>query len=138
MDWIVSGVLVNLLSEFLVVVAGVLFSQFIRNRLDKHRFGGWKVTVKRAGIDIDVRPVSSGKIKQIHEIPEELSVFLKGVTSGYGWINCDLETRGRELGMLVENKLSRPYIIDLDQNPPTDGAPAGEPDQAARPTLAPQ
>lgn len=117
MDNILSGVFVNLLSEFVVVVAGVLFAQFIRNRLDKRRYGGWHVIVKRQGDEIHVRPISSGKIKQIAEVPEELSVFLKGVASGYGWINCDLVTEGRELGMLVEDKTARKYTIDMDKNP---------------------
>jgi|GEM_PF-1110330 len=132
MDWIVSGVLVNLLSEFLVVVAGVLFAQFIRNRLDHRRFGGWRVIIKRQAEVIDIRTVSSGKIKQIHEIPEELSVFLKGVTSGYGWINCDLLTDGRELGMLVEDAASRTYTIDMDCNPVQGRTAAGEPGQSAQ------
>lgn len=126
MDWIVGGILVNLLSEFVVVVAGVLFAQFIRSRLDERRFGGWHVIIKEHAKTIDTRPVSPGKIKQIHDTPEELSVFLKGVASGYGWINCDLVTEGRALGVLVEDAAQRTYTIDLDRNPQKGGMPAGE------------
>jgi len=122
MDWVLSGMLINLLSEFVVVVAGVLSAQFIRRRLDDRRFGGWQVIIKEHGADIDVRAVSSGKIKQIDEIPEELSVFLKGVASGYGWINCDLVTRGREIGMLVEDRAARTFTVDMDRNPPKSTA----------------
>ncbi len=117
MDTIWNGVFINLLSEFLLVVAGVLFAQFIRSRWENRRYGGWEVLVKQHGKKIDVRPISPGKIKQIAEVPEELSVFLKGVASGYGWINCDLITDGRKNGMLVEDKTARKYIIDMDKNP---------------------
>ena len=112
------GICVNLSSEFLVVVVGVLFAQFIRSWYDRRRYGGWQVIVKRGDTVIDVRPVSSGKIKQVNDIPEDLSVFLKGVASGYEWINCDLVTEGRNLGLLVEDKVARKIVIDLDKNPP--------------------
>ena len=135
MDWIFGGIFVNLLSEFVVVVAGVLFAQFIRSRLDKHRFGGWHVIIRRNGEAIDTRPVSPGKIKQIHEIPEELSVFLKGVASGYDWINCDLVTEGRDLGMLVEDAIQRTYVIDLDLNPVQGRMPASGPQPGKPPTI---
>ena len=126
MQGVFFGVFVNLLSEFVVVVLGVFFAQYIRSRLDRRRYGGWRVIIRRAGEKVDVRPVSHGKIKQIREIPEELSVFLKGVTSGYGWINCDLVTEGRKLGMLIEDQSERTYTIDLDRNPIRRPAQVGE------------
>lgn len=134
---IFTGVFINLLSEFVVVVLGVLFAQYIRSRLDRRRFGGWQVIVKQLGKAVDVRPVSPGKIKQIHEIPEELSVFLKGVASGYGWINCDLVTDGRELGMLTEDRFNRTYTIDMDRNPVKRNEQIDEPHLAA-PASTPQ
>lgn len=122
MDNILGGVTVNLLSEFLVVVFGVLFAQFVRSRWDRWRHGGWRVIIKEQGQQIHVRPVSPAKAKQIAEMPEELSVFLKGVASGYGWINCDLVTEGRERGMLIEDPKARTYVVDMDKNPPKQTA----------------
>ncbi len=113
----------NLTSEFIVVVLGILFVQFVRNRWDQRRYGGWKVVLKREGEITHSRDVSVAKTKQVHEMPEELSVFLKGVVSGHIWLNCDLVTEGKECGMLVEDTSARQWIIELDKNPP---APSNE------------
>ena len=108
----------NLTSEFIVVVFGILFVQFVRNRWDQRRYGRWQVVLKRGGEITHNRDVSVAKTKQVHEMPEELSVFLKGVVSGLIWLNCDLVTEGKECGMLVEDISARQWIIDLDKNPP--------------------
>jgi len=108
----------NLTSEFIVVVLGILFVQFVRNRWDQRRYGRWQVVLKQGGVITHRRNVSVAKTKQVHEMPEELSVFLKGVVSGHVWLNCDLVTEGKACGMLVEDASTRQWIIDLDKNPP--------------------
>jgi len=107
----------NLISEFIVVVLGIFFVQFVRNRWDRWRYGGWTVVLKRDGAIIRSRDVSVAKTKQVREMPEELSVFLKGVVSGHIWLNCDLVTEGIELGMLEEDPKARSWTIHLDKNP---------------------
>ncbi|MBI3960736.1 MAG: hypothetical protein HY328_18145 [Chloroflexi bacterium] len=109
----------NLASEFIIVVLGILFVQFVRNRWDQRLYGGWKVVLKRAELIVHSRDVSVAKAKQVHEMPEELSVFLKGVVSSYVWLNCDLVTEGRTLGMLIEDFAARQWVINLDKNPPS-------------------
>lgn len=119
----------NLISEFIVVVLGILFVQFVRNRWDRRRYGGWEVVLKRGGVITQRRDVSAAKTKQVREMPEELSVFLKGVVSGHVWLNCDLVTEGKALGMLVEDATARQWIINLDRNPPAiqqKGPPAAD------------
>jgi len=111
-------IVANLVSEFIVVVLGILFVQFVRNRWDQRRYGRWKVVLKRGGEITHSRDVSIAKTKQVREIPEELSVFLKGVVSGHIWLNCDLVTEGKACGMLVEDVSERQWIVDLDKNPP--------------------
>lgn len=124
----------NLISEFIVVVLGILFVQFVRSRWDQRRYGGWKVVLKR-GNDVEhSRDVSVAKAKQVHEMPEELSVFLKGVVSGHIWLSCDLVTEGKECGMLVEDTATREWIIDLDKNPPSKREPS-TPSESSAPSV---
>lgn len=112
-DFIVDA----LLAEFIVVVAGVLFAQFIQSRWEKWRFGGWKVIIRRDGAELLKRDISPGKAQQILGEPADLAVFLKGVVSPYGWFNCDPLIEGKKNGMLTEDNVKRLYIIDLDKNP---------------------
>ena len=110
----------SLLARFLVVVAGVVFAQFVQVRWERWRFGRWVVVVKRGGEELLNRAISPHKAKEILEEPAELSVFLKGVLSPYAWIGCDLVGKGRELGLLVEDRAARRFVIDLDRNPPAE------------------
>ena len=115
-----------------VVVAGVLFAIVIRDQVIRRRYGGWKVLLLRDGEpEHPPRSVSPVKAKQCLDMPEELSVFLKGVVSGTIWLNCDLVTEGRECGMLVEDKKARTWTIHLDKNPPPKRPPATAADVVA-------
>ena len=105
-----------LLAEFVVIVAGVLFVQFIQHRWVEWRYGGWKVIIVKNGIEILRREISAGKTRQIQAESADLAVFLKGVVSPYGWFNCD--PLDKDIGVVVEDKVNRLYIIDLDKNPP--------------------
>ena len=106
----------TLFSEFIVVVAGVLFAIFVRNRYIRWRYGGWKVVIKQDGEEHE-RPITPEKAKEILDSDEELSVYLKGIASSYAWLNCDLITEGRKRGMLVEDRKKKQYIIDMTKNP---------------------
>ncbi len=125
MGW---DIVTNLISEFIVVVLGVLFAQVVRKWWDQRRYGGWQVILKRGTKTTQTRNVSVAKAKQVHEMPEELSVYLKGIVSGQIWLNCDLVTEGKACGMLVEEPSKRQWRIDLDKNPPaaeeSDGSTA--------------
>lgn len=120
MEWLKNAldfIFGALLTEFVVVVVGVLFAAFIQNRWEKWKYGNWRVIVCQNERDLVDRDISPGKAKEILHEPADLSVFLKGVASPYGWINCDLLEEGRELGLLVEDKQNRRFVIDLDKNP---------------------
>lgn len=109
-----------LLAEFVVIVAGVFFVQFIQHRWVEWRYGGWKVIIIKNGEEILKREISAGKTRQIQAESADLAVFLKGVVSPYGWFNCDPLDKGK--GVVVEDKVNRVYIIDLDKNPqPAEG-----------------
>lgn len=107
----------SLLAEFIVVVAGVLFAILIRDQIVRLRYGGWKVVIKQPGEKDHVRTITPGKAKEILDSEEDLSVYLKGVASSYGWLNCDLITEGRECGMLEDAPEKKRFIIDMAKNP---------------------
>ena len=125
MDWINSTLrfIVNsLLQELVVVVFGVLIAQQIYNRWVDWQYGGWQVIILEKGEEILKRDVSPHKAKEVLGEPADLAVFLKGVVSPYGWINCDILAQGKDVGLfklINEGRLNRRFVIDLDQNPQT-------------------
>lgn len=56
-------VLLNLISNFLIVVLGILFTQFGLRRWDKRKYGRWHVIIKEARGDKG-RPGDSGAESQ--------------------------------------------------------------------------
>jgi hypothetical protein len=123
MNWlqdVLNFILQTLLSEIVVVAAGVLFAMLIRNLWDKWRYGGWQVDIRQHGEQILSREISPAKMKQIFDEPTDLAIFVKGVTSPYAWLNCDPLEEGKRLGLLQIDKDARRLTIDLDKNPPRE------------------
>jgi len=118
-------VLLNLISNFLVVVLGILFTQFGLRRWDKRKYGRWHVIIKKQGeIKVD-RAIPVQKAKEILDEPADLSVFLKGVVSPYSHLNCDIIEEGESIGLLIRDNVNRQFIVDLDKNPPCE-EPGGQ------------
>lgn len=115
-QWIVA-VAQNLLASFIGVLLGLAFAHFYQERRERQKYGGWHVLVFKDGEEKVNRPIPVAKAKEIPLETPELSVFLKGVASPYGWINCDLVVKGKELGLLKIDKTRRRIVIDLDRNP---------------------
>ena len=115
-NWL-TAIVQNLVASFLAVVFGIAFTYFIRRRWDEEHYGGWRVHVWRKGIKEVDRAISVGKAKEILQESSELSVFLKGVASPYGWINCDILQKGIEEKLFVRDDPKRLLTIDLDRNP---------------------
>lgn len=132
-----SGTLENLAANVIAAFLGVVAAWFVRRVWEQWRYGGWQVVVVKGGAEKLRRPVSVGKAKEVLEEPAELSVFLKGVASPYGWINCDIIQEGEALGLLKRDRTARTFTIDLDRNPagapvrPAHGGPRSETDAAA-------
>ena len=118
MNDIPIGLLTNLVSEFVIVVFGVLFANSVKSRWDDRRYGRWKAVVIDESGKQHERPISPKKAKQILDVPEDKSVFLKGVAGVWGRINCDLITEGARTGMLQEDRANRRFVIDMRLNPP--------------------
>lgn len=117
MNQILIPILQNLFSEFIVVVLGVLFANYIQNFWRNKKYGGWHVQILSHQKTVVLREISSRKAQELIEEPADLAVFLKGVISPYAWIHCDLLTKGKERGLLQINSEKRLYLIDLDKNP---------------------
>jgi len=116
----VIAVFQNLIANILVVVFGIAFAQFGRDRWDEHRYGSWHVIIKnKEEIKLN-RAISVRKAKEILDEPADLSVFLKGVVSPYALLNCDIIGEGERLGLLIRDNINRKFIIDLDKNPPRE------------------
>jgi hypothetical protein len=122
-EWMISGLVQNLFW----VVLGIAFVQLFQNRMDQNRYGRWRVIIKKKGeIKVD-RQISIGKAKEILSEPVDLAVFLKGVASPYGWINCDILEEGKRIGLYTEDRQQRRMIVDLDRNPPGEKSHEGAP-----------
>ena len=116
-------VLLNLISNFMIVVFGILFTQFVRRRLDERRYGRWHVIIKEKDKIKVERAISVRKAKEILNEPADLSVFLKGIVSPYDSLNCDIIKEGESLGLLIRDNVNRQFIVDLDKNPPPSERP---------------
>ena len=120
----IIAIVQNLIASFLAVVFGIAFTQFIRRRWDERQYGGWYVIVKKKE-EIKVnRAISVRKAQEILNETADLSVFLKGVVSPYALLNCDIIEEGACRGLLVKDSVKRQFIVDLDKNPPREGAGA--------------
>lgn len=115
-SWLVA-IMQNLVASFLAVVLGIAFTYLVRWQWDQRQYGGWHVVVTREGAIKVNREISVDKAKEILGEPSELAVFLKGVASPYGWINCDILQKGVEVGLFVRDDQQRRLLIDLDRNP---------------------
>ncbi|MCB0078894.1 MAG: hypothetical protein KDD73_15895 [Anaerolineales bacterium] len=117
MEALIDFVFQTLLGELIVVVVGVLFANFIRNRWDEWRFGGWRVIVTDGAQSLVDRVVSAHKAKEVLGESADLSVFLKGIVSPYAHLRCDLVDEGVQLGLLKVDHKRRRFMIDLRKNP---------------------
>lgn len=80
---------------------------------DRH-FAGWSVTV--IGPDGQVateRNIGRKKMELLLDDDSDLSVFVKGLASPFGWLAIDLVEKGREMGALVVDKSAKKITIDL-------------------------
>lgn len=119
-EWpeLTSGVVINLVTEVIVVIVGVLVAQFLRRQWDEWRYGKWCAVVQRAGVELVKRKVSAGKAKEVLGEPAELSVFLKGLVSPYDTLHCDIIEVDKQPGLFVVDRKARQFVINLDRNPP--------------------
>jgi hypothetical protein len=114
---IINFIVVTVVGELIITIIGVIIAQPVLEWIQKKRFGGWHLSVIKNGEHyIDHIEISTGKMKQIDEIPEELAVFLKGKCSPFHHVNCDITEDGEALGLLFRDEKNREIIINLDND----------------------
>jgi hypothetical protein len=108
----------NVLGEFVFTIIAVIVAQLLINKVwYEFRYGRWHLTIIKNGeIKINKKKISTGKMKQINEIPEELSVYLKGICSPFHRVQCDIIEDGPKLGLYTKDNKNREIIIDLDKD----------------------
>ena len=123
----IIAIIQNLIASFLAVVFGIAFTRVYRNRLNERKYGRWHVIIKENDVIKVNRAISVRKAKEILEEPADLSVFLKGIASPYGILNCDIIEEGERCGLLIKDSVNRQFIVDLSKNPPGKGSRARPP-----------
>lgn len=129
-----SGLLANLFSSFVGVLTAYLVGKYYYDR----RFAGWRVRLIQDGKERLNRSISPRKAREICDEPADLSVFLKGIASPYGYVQCDIIQDGEELGLLgveeerkdwwrINRSIRRTYTIDMDKNPPKPASSKPQP-----------
>ena len=111
----VQDVVLSLIVEVIIIIIGVIAAHTIIKAWNEWRYGKWTVTVIKNGIKkIDERKISSAKIKQVTDMPEDKPVFLKGLCSPYHYIEEDLMNAGNPV--LEWNDERRRIVVNLDND----------------------
>jgi hypothetical protein len=108
MTTLFDSVFANLLTEFIVVVLGVLFANVIQRRIKQWRYGRWQLLLYTgeplaeeaqpaarpalADQPLLERRLSADTAQRILHDPTELDIYLKGRVSPFANVNCDLVT----------------------------------------------
>lgn len=128
MDTLFDSVAANLLTEFIVVVFGVLFANFVQRRIKQWRYGGWHLLLypgeplpaeeTKPKADAGQRPLlerelSADTAQRILYDKSELDVYLKGRVSPFANVNCDLVTEldSGASPVIVKNDAARRITI---------------------------
>jgi len=122
MEWVnpvIDFIVEQVLAAFIAVLFGLLVAFLTREIWNRWRYGRWHIIVMDSkGVQKLDRRVSAGKVKEILAEPAEKAVFLKGVISPYAELHCDILENGPNLGLLMEDRKNRRFLIDLSKNPP--------------------
>ncbi|MBX7250968.1 MAG: hypothetical protein K1X50_03220 [Candidatus Promineofilum sp.] len=130
MDALFDSVFANLLTEFIVVVAGVLFANFVQRRIKQQRYGGWQVilysgeplpdeeittedTTKDSSHPLLQRQLSADTAQRILYDQTELDIYLKGRISPFANVNCDLvtELESGKSPVIARDVVNRRFVI---------------------------
>ncbi len=121
-----EAILQNLIATAIGVIIGFIVDRLYQRRKDEREFGGWHVEVVKEARPVVQRDISTRKAKEILTESADLSVFVKGVASPYGWINCDViqnfeeaeeKRTPRDRRLLHLDRENRWILINLDNNP---------------------
>ena len=117
-----QDILINIISDIVFSGLGFIAAMTVIRKINDCRYGRWKITIIKDNVEkISQKAISSNKIKQIRETPEEFPVYIKGLFRGFHNLKCDLDSDfARSNGLLVEDFNARMIIINLDKDLPDD------------------
>lgn len=117
MDWLRESIIANLLTEFIIVVGGVLFAYTIQKWWKERRYGGWHAYIfDEKGTQVLDRTLSAQLAERVIKDDHEKSLFLKSLASTYAEVNCDLPTEGDKRGVYSQDNQAR--RMELRIKPP--------------------
>lgn len=103
-------------TELLSFLTGLLFGggvTWMAQKRIERKYKDWQVKLMYRGNVLVTRSISGRKVAQIVEEPSDLAVYVKGVISPYGRLQCDpLETPR----LIRISHTAAHIIIDLDQD----------------------
>lgn len=131
-DTLLESILYDLIVTFVSAAFAYLVGRVVYEKVWKSwRYGDWRVRVLKAdGTEGTDRPLSAATAERILKDPNEMSVFIKGVSSFYGWLSEDpVGVAGRRAGLLSENHVERIITLDLSKNLPEPVPPNASPER---------
>lgn len=144
MGTLFDSVAANLLTEFIVVVLGVLFANLIQRRIKQWRYGRWRLLIHPGP------PLQEGEPKQVQSIPTdkpildrplsadtaqkilydrtEFDIYVKGRISPFADVRCDLVTEldSGNSPIIQMDKANRRIIV-FARSPKIDLRTPGDP-----------
>lgn len=99
------------IGDLLLTIVSVLIAGVVKTKWREYRHGGWRVHVVKGDQFLGEHSISADKRLEIKDDSAERDVFLKGRTSVYEWLNCDIAD------LLTINTTDKIYKIDLNNNP---------------------
>ena len=105
----------TILQEIIAIFFGLIIVGGLKELLIAILFGRWKAIVIKNSKKVVTRKVSSGKRYSMFREPSEKSVYMKGIASPYGHINCDILEECKKKGIFFEDKKKREMIFNFDK-----------------------
>ena len=88
-----SNILFGLIVEIIIVIAGYVIGHFVVTKIKNNMYGRWHAYLRNEDGDVILdRPLSPATAERVIEDQAELNVYLKGLISPFGTVNCDLVT----------------------------------------------
>lgn len=98
---------------------GFLFSRIYDKLISEKQFSGWRVIVKKGEEILCERPVGHRKAAEVLDDTTTLSVFIKGVTSPFCWLNEDVVSEKASVtGLFTVSLQKKQWVVDISKNPP--------------------
>lgn len=111
-----SNIFFGLIVEILIVIGGYIIGHIVVTKYKENKFGNWHAFLLKEDDEIILdRPLSPATAERVIEDEAELNVYLKGLISPFGIVNCDLVTELEKPNpnLIVVDHDARKIIVHL-------------------------